>query len=305
MKNSVKLTILKKKVMNRLSHYFSFINPNATILNFLDKNFSYIVEKYKNAEPQLSLQSENKETHQTIWQFWWQGYETAPILVKKCIDSVKAHANGAKVILLTEKNWRDYAEIPEYIVKKVKSGKISLTHFSDILRMVLLSKHGGLWLDATIFVSCDIPDEWFSAPYFSIHYKTSTSKIAKGRWTGFCQSAQKGSLIHSFCRDVFFDYWKKYDKLVDYFLIDYVMDFGYENISEFKRLVDSLPLNNECVKELDKHFSDVYSDELVSSILSKSTFFKLNWKREYKTLHNDCETIYAHFMNTNRGGGKV
>ena len=74
------------------------------------------------------------------------------------------------------------------------------------------------------------------------------------------------------------------------------MYFGYRNIAEFKNLVDSLPYNNEGVKELDKHFSDAYSDSLYSSILSKSVFFKLNWKREYKIESNGKETIYAEFM---------
>lgn len=289
----IQFLIIKKKILNKFSKFLKWINADFVIENFLNNEFLDIAERYKNFQAENLPESPARKI---IWLFWWQGYENAPLLVKKCIDSVKVHSNGTEVVLLTEKSWREYADIPEYIIEKVESKKISLTHFSDILRMDLLSKHGGLWLDSTIFAAHDISEEWFSSSYFTIHYKTSTSKITKGRWTGFCQSAKKGSLIHSFCGDVFFDYWKKYDVLIDYFLIDYVMDFGYENIPSFKRLVDSVPFNNEGVKELDKHFNDVYSSELVSSILSKSTFFKLNWKREYKAEIDGKETIYKKFI---------
>lgn len=200
------------------------------------------------------------------------------------------------IILLTKDNWQTYADIPEYIIKKVSEGNISLTHFSDILRMALLADHGGLWLDATIFVSQSIPDYCFTLPYFSIHYKASSSNITQGRWTGFCQGACRNSIIQCFCRDIFFEYWKKYARLADYFFIDYTMLCGYKNIPAFKQLVDSVPLNNEGIKELDLHFSDTFSKEKYESILKNSTFFKLNWKRIYKTENNGQKTFYSYFL---------
>ena len=71
---------------------------------------------------------------------------------------------------------------------------------------------------------------------------------------------------------------------------------GYNNILDFKKLVDSVPLNNQGIKELDKHFNDEYSKELLDNILSKSTFFKLNWKRDYKKEINGKKTLYGYFL---------
>ena len=293
--------IFIKKILNRLSRYFKNIDANSVIVNFIEKEFRGIIEKYNKAPvspavAEMAEMPEKSKTDANIWIFWWQGYENAPVLVKKCIDSVRKNAGTHPVILLTKDNWQSYADIPEYIIKKVSDGNISLTHFSDILRMVLLAEHGGLWLDATIFVSRTIPDYCFTLPYFSIHYKNSSSKIARGRWTGFCQGARKNSIIHSFCRDIFFEYWKKYVRLADYFLIDYTMLCGYKNIPAFKQLVDSLPFNNEGIKELDLHFSDTYSKEKYESILNTSVFFKLNWKRNYKTENNGQKTFYSCFL---------
>ena len=287
--------ILRKKILNRLSRLFKFINADKAILNFIRNDFSAVIEKYKNIHSKTSDASK-KSFSSNIWIFWWQGYEAAPLLVKKCIDSITRNAKNHPVVLITKENWRNHAYIPDYIIKKLEKGVITLTHFSDILRMVLISKHGGLWLDATIFVSKEIPEYCFELPYFSIHYETSTSRIAKGKWTGFCQAGQKNSLIHTFCRDIFFSYWEKYNKLIDYFLIDYTMLTGYNNIPEFKKLVDSLPLNNQGIKELDKHFNDEYSKEFLDNILSESTFFKLNWKRDYKKETNGKKTLYGYFL---------
>ena len=290
--------ILTKKILNRLSKLFKFISPNSVIEKFIEKDFSEIIKKYKNhAEEIISSKKESlSENNENIWIFWWQGYNEAPCLVKKCIDSITKNAGNHSVVLITKENWKNYADIPDYIIEKVEKGVITLTHFSDILRMALISKHGGLWLDATIFVPREIPKYCFELPYFSIHYETSTSKIAKGKWAGFCQAGQKNSIIHSFCRDIFFSYWKKYNKLVDYFFIDYVMLAGYNNISDFKKLVDAVPLNNQGIKELDKHFNDEYSKELLDNILPKSTFFKLNWKRDYKKEINGKKTLYGYFL---------
>ena len=173
--------IFIQKIINRLSKYFKNIDANSVIVKFIEKEFKEIIAKYKKntCSPAVAEIKEIAEKSKTnIWVFWWQGYENAPALVKKCIDSVRKNAGTHPIILLTKDNWQSYADIPDYIIKKVSAGNISLTHFSDILRMVLLAEHGGLWLDATIFVSQSIPDYCFTLPYFSIHYKTSSSKIA-------------------------------------------------------------------------------------------------------------------------------
>lgn len=290
--------ILTKKILNKLSKLLKFINLNSVIEKFIEKDFSEIIEKYKNhtKESQFFMKEKFSKNNGNIWIFWWQGYDTAPLLVKKCVDSIIKNAENHLVVLITKENWKKYADIPDYIIEKLEKGIITLTHFSDILRMCLISMHGGLWLDATIFVSRSIPEYCFDLPYFSIHYENSTSKITKGKWTGFCQAGQKNSLIHTFCRDIFFSYWKKYNKLIDYFFIDYVMLTGYNNIPDFKKLIDAVPLNNQGIKELDKHFCDEYSKELLDYILSESTFFKLNWKRDYKKEINGKKTLYRYFL---------
>ena len=106
-----------------------------------------------------------------IWQFWWQGADNAPSLVKKCFESVRRHARGRRVVVIDEQNISQYADIPTCIAEKHRLGAISHTHFSDYLRVKLLQEHGGVWIDATVLLTDDIPDDILTAKAFA--FKTS------------------------------------------------------------------------------------------------------------------------------------
>ena len=98
-----------------------------------------------------------------IWVFWNSGFEKAPEIVKKCVDSIKKHSSGRIVEMVDEKNLRQYVNIPEYILKKYKTGKISHQHFSDIVRSVLLRDYGGLW---RFMDRCDDISFWRSSSIY-------------------------------------------------------------------------------------------------------------------------------------------
>lgn len=83
-----------------------------------------------------------------IWTMWWQGYKQAPAIVKCCIESMKRYNEGVCITVIDASNYEEYISIPFYIEEKFRQGMISVTHLSDIIRMKLISKYGGLWIDA-------------------------------------------------------------------------------------------------------------------------------------------------------------
>ncbi len=56
--------------------------------------------------------------------------------------------------------------------------------------------------------------------------------------------AGKNNPFEYFLYNIFLSYWKKYDTLVDYFLIDIFISIGYENINLIKEMIDKVPYNN-------------------------------------------------------------
>lgn len=74
-----------------------------------------------------------------------------PQLVQGCFRQLTTYNDN--VCLITKDNYNKYCHIPDYILQKLYRQEISITHFSDILRVSLLAENGGLWLDSTCWVS--------------------------------------------------------------------------------------------------------------------------------------------------------
>ena len=91
-----------------------------------------------------------------IWFLWFQGFSEAPLVVKKCYESwVKLNPEW-EVIFLDQNNLTDYIDP---VLPDKKLNQLSKNHQSDIYRLQLLSKFGGVWADATTL--CRVPlNDW-------------------------------------------------------------------------------------------------------------------------------------------------
>lgn len=101
----------------------------------------------------LKDEKNNKNDTTIVWTMWLQGEANAPELIRICIDSIKSHCNNCKVIVLDDSNMGEYVNIPEYVKEKYNKGYITKTHLSDIIRLLVLKKYGGCWIDSTVFLS--------------------------------------------------------------------------------------------------------------------------------------------------------
>lgn len=171
-----------------------------------------------------------------IWIFWWQGEKTMPPVVRSCYKSVLKNAEKHPVILITENNITEYVDIPQYIYEKIREKKITLTHFSDILRENLLYKHGGIWMDATIYMTAPFSKEMYEYEYYSIK-----GAFEEWEWTGFFQAAGKGSVFAKAVSHLFNCYWKEHDCLISYLLIDCFLAVARRHSSVIDEMVNDLP----------------------------------------------------------------
>ncbi len=231
-----------------------------------------------------------------IWICWWQGEENMPDIIKACYASVRRHAGNHPVILITERNYQEYAKIPEYILRKVQNKEISLTHFSDLLRINLLKQHGGIWTDSTILFTRDIdsiitPD----ANFYSCRHVARNSNVANGRWTVFFMACGKDNILPAFLLDTFYNYWKNHKRIVTYLFFDYLFAIAYENIPAVTEMIDSVPLQK--ISNLSKCLNMPFDENLMEEFRANYGFHKLTYKKQFNMLTPEGkETIYGYLL---------
>lgn len=76
-----------------------------------------------------------------IWVCWWQGEQMMPLVPKLCLKQLKKNVNNSqRIVVLSEKNYRDYVDLPSYVIEKLNKGKISITNFRGH-RIKSITKH--------------------------------------------------------------------------------------------------------------------------------------------------------------------
>lgn len=234
-----------------------------------------------------------------IWVCWWQGEDAMPPIVRICYQSLLNNAHYHPVHLITKDTIGTYTQLPSYIIRKVEQKRITLTHLSDIIRMTLLYEYGGLWVDATIYVSRPIPEELFHNSLFTLTPRSgNTTNISDARWTGFLIGGFRQGMLFQFVRNFLFTYWQQENRLLDYFLIDYMIALAYETHKEIASQIDSLPTSHTAINQLADLLNKPY-DPLIFSKLSESLIFhKLSYKQPlYTTTINQKDTFYKHLLS--------
>lgn len=199
--------------------------------------------------------------NKTVWIFWWQGIEQAPDLVKVCYKSVKENLKGWNIVLITKDNYKEYTDIPEFIIEKLDKGTITLTHFSDILRLDLLIRHGGLWLDATVLCTNEnIPEVILQSDLFVYQTQKPGADGHATLMSSWCMWAKPHNHILKATQDLLYAYWKQYDYMMDYFLLHQFMTIVMNEFPEEGHRIP--PYTNENPHILLLHFFDRYDERL-------------------------------------------
>lgn len=275
--------ITKIKCINSIKHNL--------ISNWLKRDFEYFISMHydkANISPKGSIPSQ-------IWLCWWDGIDTMPPIVKACYNSVLENAPGFQITLITKFNYFDYISFPEHIIEKVNSKKMTLTHFSNLIRMALLYKHGGLWMDATFLVTGKINLDMGS--FFTINGNYNWTNIAKGRWSGNFIAGAANYYLFNLIFEFLSEYWKKYDYLITHHLYDYTINLAYESFPMVKKAFDAVPVtkkNNILINNIKNEFND----SIYKNAVENSAFHKLSWKRVGPThTPDDKLTFYGYILD--------
>jgi len=88
-----------------------------------------------------------------IWSYWADGFEAAPPLIKLCVDSWRKNSGISEIRLLDDQNLSEFLtpqDLPRYFEG------LPVQQKSDAVRLALLARYGGFWLDASTLITSDI-----------------------------------------------------------------------------------------------------------------------------------------------------
>lgn len=199
---------------------------------YYHKAKKYLTKKYmrySNIDPD-GLTFGNIELDNPVWVYWKQGFENAPSLVKKCIESVQKHSSR-QVILLDNDLVSKYVVMPNEIIRKYDAGNMSNAALSDLIRFSLLEHFGGTWIDATVFLTADLPDYILNSDFFA--FKDTFGLIQNpaliSNWLLHCK---KNNTVMKAARNMSFAYWLRENYVVDYLFTYILLAIALENSAD-------------------------------------------------------------------------
>ena len=221
-KTFIELFIWNKKLRSRMK-------ANWTKMH-LKKFVGWAIKNTQQQTP-----TPDSQEKQIIWQYWHQGIENAPLLIQKCVESVKNNHPDCDVRVLSFDTINDYVTIPQRYYDLLEQKKIPIAIFSDILRLYLLTTYGGTWVDATLYLTDRIPQEIFDSEFFVLQKDPKTDAFGD-RMSCYFIRADKNSYFAHLTRNTLEKYWEENDYLIHYFIFEHVVSMLSEATPELQKL---------------------------------------------------------------------
>ncbi len=294
---SLKASLTKKstfryeyKHRRRRSNAFTDLNSKMPII---EKRVYPILQKYIDQSTDLSTAPIEKN----IFVFWWDGFDYAPEIVKKCLFSVKKSYSDCRIIEISKHNYKEFTNINKQIEKGFINGKISVQTFSDILRFNLLKNNGGLWIDATIFFNERFPmfENLANKSFESLCFSSSRAFFEYDgvacTWSGYLIASRKNGLFVTAIDKVFEEYYLKYSDYTLYFFIDAVLMLAKKYRID-DGVLDKVQCSSHDMFLLSKLLNVEYDEKCLCEISNVPQ--KLAWFAKYGEEKN---TFYCKILN--------
>ena len=258
------------------------------IKNKLQKKYKYVLEKM----PDNILQNERSNK---IFVCWLQGFETAPLVVKKCLTSVKKYLKEYEIVELDSNNLFNYVSFPDYIIEKRKKKIISDAHFSDLLRLELLIKYGGIWMDATVLCTSPNIPKYITDSDLFLYQCLKPGKdghtIAISNWF---ISAKANNTLLTATKRLLYEYWKKNNFAIDYYIFHIFFEIASNKYKEERKKIPKVCNSTPHILLLE--FFDNYDGKRFEQIKDLTPFHKLSYRFSEELL-NKNGTFYEVFIN--------
>lgn len=226
----------------------------------------YFARKYLPATENLNQKEIIVETPKIIWQFWDNPVgKTTPGIVKASLESVEKFKGDFEHKILNNSTFENYSDLPGFVLDKFKKGQIDYTHFSDLLRLNLLKNHGGIWLDATGYMTNFVPEYILDEDFF-VFLTDESSRFPYSFVQSCFIRAKKGSFLCEAWHEMSVEYWKTETKKLEYFQIHLM----------FRALVEQNPTAKDLFKKMP-HCSESETHQLARKLLQQ--YDAIEWEK--------------------------
>ena len=266
-----------RDAMKRFMPLWFTRNTRAIEAIYAQRTYRYLRRRYAGLAKQPMAPMQETKAPKKIWLCWLQGFENAPMLVKRCVQSVEQYCKGFEIVYIDEKNMCDYAPLAPHIKERFAQGRIPYAHFTDVLRTAILVEHGGIWVDATVLLTAPIPESILNEPCFMFQNpKPFQLPHATSNW--FIVSAKAHPLMQRQL-ELLCDFWKRERGLIDYFMyyiLFYILITENEEAKEFFDKMLYIP--NTDARILQALLTQPYNKKEWCQVCNLTPIHKLNWK---------------------------
>jgi hypothetical protein len=238
-----------------------------------------------------------------IFILWLQGFENAPPIIKKCVKTWEKHNKNWNIIKLDEKNLTEYVNIDDYVTQ-AQQKNMKRNHFANIIRLLLLVKYGGCWVDATNY--CVKPlDDWiynhFTEGFFVFERDGYGPNRCIGNWFIY---GEKDNYMLKKWLEATLDFWKNKNSAEYYHWhirlfnnllhTDKTFKEKWGKINKISGIGPYGPLALNKGANGAGLFKDIDDNKIYNITHKMAPFYKLSWK------HHDIATknsVINYFMN--------
>ena len=169
-----------------------------------------------------------------VWVYWGQGFAT----LRPSFDAAKrAHAlpHRRRRRRARRSPRRGLRHDPDIVRRRTAQNRAK---FSDYLRLELLFRYGGVWLDATCLVRGRLPDvvpELLGSGFFAFQHRPA-------RIASWFLASEPNHPVVVMTREAQHLYWERFAQATDYFALHHLVESLYYVADEFRERSDLIPL---------------------------------------------------------------
>jgi hypothetical protein len=206
-----------------------------------------------------------------VWVFWAQGFAQAPDVVKMCRETMTRHLTRP-VVELTDESIEALVSLPADIDAMVTDR----TARSDLLRLELLARYGGTWLDATCYLTDDVGAQLTEYARASGFFAPAKENTTIGTWN---LTAEPGHHLVTMTLEALYAHWRQHGKLAHYFTFHHLFEALALTDPRFGELFEATPRVPTAQSLRLRHLmSRDVTDQEFERALSRTSIHKLSYK---------------------------